>query len=97
MIRAGLVAALLIAVPMTASAAPNEQLLRSIEHRLKFWNVGEVDYSNLTTSQASALHLKLTNAPSRFSGRAHIFRQELLTILRWDGSERTHSLTKSSD
>ncbi|WP_154666809.1 hypothetical protein [Litoreibacter arenae] len=77
------------------SAAPNEQLLRSIESRLVFWNVGPVDYKALTTSQAAALHMKLTNAPSRFSGRAAMFRQELLTILRWDGSEKKHSLKKS--
>lgn len=96
MIRAALLAAL-IALTAPAVAAPNEQLLRSIEHRLAFWNVGEVDYKALTTSQAAALHMKLTNAPSRFSGRSHMFRQELLTILRWDGSERNYSLNKSSD
>lgn len=94
MIRAVLIAALL-ASATPAAAAPNEQLLRSIEHRLAFWNVGPVDYDALTTSQAAALHLKLTNAPPRFSGRAHMFRQELLTILRWDGSERNYSLNKS--
>ena len=87
MIRAALLAAL-IATAAPAVAAPNEQLLRSIENRLAFWNVGPVDYKALTTSQAAALHLKLTNAPSRFSGRAHIFRQALMTILRWDGSEK---------
>jgi hypothetical protein len=87
MIRAALLAAL-IATAAPAVAAPNEQLLRSIENKLTFWNVGPVDYKALTTSQAAALHLKLTNAPSRFSGRAHIFRQELMTILRWDGSEK---------
>ncbi|RLJ41109.1 hypothetical protein BCF46_2897 [Litoreibacter meonggei] len=94
MIRAGLIATLL-ALASPVSAAPNEQLLRSIEHRLAFWNVGPVDYNALTTSQAAALHMKLTNAPSRFSGRSHMFRQELLTILSWDGSEKNYSLNKS--
>ena len=94
MIRAALIAGL-FALSAPAVAAPNEQLLRSIEHRLTFWNVGEVDYKALTTSQAAALHMKLSNAPPRFSGRAHMFRQELLTILRWDGSELDHSLKKS--
>lgn len=97
MIRALCISALLALVPATAGAAPNAQLLRSIEHRLNIWNVGPVDYDSLTTSQASALHLKLTNAPSRFSGRASFFRQELITILNWDGSERKHSIKKSSD
>ncbi|WP_298258812.1 hypothetical protein [uncultured Litoreibacter sp.] len=96
MIRAALVSALVV-LSAPAFAAPNEQLLRSIEHRLAFWNVGEVDYSALTTSQAAALHLKLSNAPSRFSGRSSFFRQELLTILQWDGSEKNYSLNKSSD
>lgn len=96
MIRAGILAAL-IATAAPAYSAPNEQLLRSIEHRLAFWNVGQVDYSKLTTSQAAALHMKLTNAPSRFGGRSAFFRQELLTILRWDGSERNYSLNKSDD
>ena len=95
MIRAGLIAALLV-LASPVNAAPNGQLLRSIEHRLAFWNVGEVDYKALTTSQAAALHIKLTNAPSRFSGRSHMFRQELLAILRWDGSERNYSLKKSN-
>ena len=94
-IRAVLIAALLAATPLAVAAAPNEQLLRSIEHRLAFWNVGPVDYLALTTSQAAALHLKLTNAPPRFSQRAFLFRQELKTILQWDGSERKHSLRVS--
>ena len=87
MIRAALVASLL-ALGTPVAAGPNQQLLRSIEHRLAAWNVGEVDYAALTTSQAAALHMKLTNAPSRISGRAHMFRQELMTILGWDGSEK---------
>ena len=94
MIRACAIVALM-ALTAPVSAAPNEQLLRSIEHRLAFWNVGPVDYKALTTSQAAALHMKLSNAPSRFSGRSHMFRQELLTILRWDGSEKNYSLNKS--
>lgn len=96
MIRAGLIAALM-ALATPSHAAPNEQLLRSIENRLTFWNVGPVDYSKLTTAQAAALHTKLSTAPPRYSGRAHIFRQELLTILRWDGSERNYSLNKSDN
>ncbi len=97
MIRAALLTAALTFAPVAATAAPNEQLLRSIEHRLQFWNVGPVDYSTLTTSQAAALHLRLTNAPPRFSGRASFFRQELILILNWDGSERNHSLKKSDN
>lgn len=94
-VRAIFVAAIMATAPMAVAAAPNEQLLRSIEHRLTFWNVGPVDYQTLTTAQASALHLKLTNAPSRFSQRAFLFRQELKTILQWDGSERKHSIRVS--
>lgn len=96
MIRAVVLSGVLALLPVMSVAAPNAQLLRSIESRLQFWNVGPVDYDALTTSQAAALHLKLTNAPPRFSGRAHLFRQELKTILGWDGSERKHSL-KTSD
>jgi hypothetical protein len=72
---------------MAADTPPSQGLLRDIERDLRFWNVGTVDYQSLTRSQATALYLKLQNSPSRFSQRAFIFRQELKTILRWDGSE----------
>lgn len=88
MLRSVALAILLSLAPVAASAAPNAQLLASISARLSQWNVGPVDYNALTTSQAAALHLKLSDAPPRFSGRAHLFRQELITILNWDGSEQ---------
>lgn len=81
MLRAAILASLISLAPIAASAGPNAQLLASISARLSQWNVGEVDYNALTTAQAGALHLKLTNAPPRFSNRAHFFRQELLIIL----------------
>jgi len=96
MIRVLFLSALMALAPLAVTAGPNKQLLRSIENRLNIWNVGVVDYDALTTSQASALHLKLSNPPGRFTGRAHLFRQELLTILKWDGSERKHSARKSN-
>ncbi len=89
MIRAACIALTLAAAPMAMAAdtPPSQGLLRDIERDLRFWNVGTVDYQSLTRSQATALYLKLQNSPSRFSQRAFIFRQELKTILRWDGSE----------
>ena len=81
MIRTAFISLGMALLAVTAQAKPNEQLLRSIEHRLAFWNVGAVDYDKLTTAQAAALHLKLTNAPPRFGSRAFLFRQELITIL----------------
>lgn len=93
MIRAALIAAL-VTLSAPASAAPNEQLLRSIENRLSIWNLGPVDYSKLTSSQAAALHIKLSNGPSPNSGGASFFRQELRTILNWDGRQLSHSLSQ---
>lgn len=94
MIRIAVVA-LALAFAGPAISKPNAQLVRSVEHRLALWGFGQVDGTALSTAQVSALHLKLTNAPSRFGGRAFIFKQELKTILGWDGSERSHSLKKS--
>ena len=94
MIRAFLISTSLLLATGCAVEPAQDQLLASIESRLTPWNVGPVDYENLTQSQRGALHLALTNAPSPFSVRAPLFRQELLTILRWDGSELNHSLNK---
>lgn len=89
------VTALLFLSPVVVNAAPNEQFLRSIEQRLKFWNVGAVDYDSLTIAQASALHLELSSAPPRFSAEALKFRHELLSILHWDGSESRYSAKRT--
>ena len=86
--------ALALAFASPAISKPNAQLVRSVENRLALWGFGQVDGAALSTTQVSALHLKLTNAPSRFSGRAFIFKQELKTILGWDGQERAHSINK---
>lgn len=94
MIRAALISTLVL-TGAPAGAGPNKQLLRSIEFQLRNFNLGEIDYDALTTTQAAALHFKLSNQPAGLSAQSASFRNELLVILRWDGRERNHSIDKS--
>lgn len=83
--RALLVAALL-ATTSPAIAAPNAQLVRSVEHRLAVIGFGHVDASTLSTAQIGALHMKL-QGPYASTFRRVRTQQEVKIILEWDGSE----------
>ncbi len=78
----GLFLALVLAAG-PATAGPNPQLLRSIESRLRPYGV-IVDTATLSTRQAAALHLTLSER-----GRdPDETRRRLRTILLWEKGER---------
>jgi len=76
-------AILLLLLPTVASAAPGKQLTRLIEQNLKEYRI-ETDVSKLTTSQAAALHLELSNPENQFFGSDFRTRQVINSILRWN-------------
>ncbi|MEM9581557.1 MAG: hypothetical protein AAGA08_00425 [Pseudomonadota bacterium] len=82
MIRAGLIASLL-ALTAPALAAPNAQLVRSVEHRLAIIGMRDVDVSTLSTAQVGALHMKLQGRYADFHQRVRT-RQEVKVILGWE-------------
>ena len=81
--RALALALALILPPMTASADPNPQLLRSVEMRLARYQLYP-DIQSLTTAQAGALHM--TMVQNNEDGYART-RAKLEAILRWDDTE----------
>ena len=74
---------LMALLPTMASAAPPQQLLRSIEHGLREYRIS-TDVSQLTTAQAAALHLELSSPEHRFIGSDFRTRQFILSVLRWN-------------
>ena len=72
-----------ILLPAIAMAAPNSQLLRSIEMGLRQFRI-ETDVSKLTNSQAAALHFELSSPESTFFGTDFRTRQKIQSILRWN-------------
>ncbi len=79
--RRALLILLLATVP--AAAAPNPQLLRSIEIRLERYDV-DVDVTTLSTRQAAALHLELSDPENSYFD----VRRKLISILNWKTEER---------
>ena len=67
-------------------AAPNQQLVTSVEHRLAVIGFGDVDGSKLSTSQISALHTRLQGNYTFGLDRIRT-QQAVKVILNWDGSE----------
>jgi hypothetical protein len=51
-----------------AFAAPNAQIVASVQQRLNVLGFRDVDASTLTTSQIGALHLELDSRALSFSG-----------------------------
>ncbi len=64
-------------------AAPNAQLVQSVENRLAVIGMRDVDVSGLSTSQIAALHLKLQGNYDSFLRRVRT-QQEVKVILGWD-------------
>lgn len=77
-----------------AFAAPNAQLVNSVEQRLSIIGFSKVDGSELSTSQISALHLRLQGSYEFGLDRVRA-QQDVKVILNWTGQERQHSINKS--
>ncbi|PTX57493.1 hypothetical protein C8N43_2163 [Litoreibacter ponti] len=94
MLRFALVAASL-ALATPSFAAPNQQLVNSVQHRLNSLGFQAVDAGSLSGHQIAALHLALQGrigfGPNRIRKQ-----QEVKNILNWNGQERTHSINKSN-
>lgn len=82
MIRAALIAAAL-ALATPAIAAPNAQLVRSVQHRLNILGFQHIDAGTLSTMQISALHMKL-QGPYTSTFRRVRTQQEVKVILGWE-------------
>ena len=94
-LTAALIATTAALTTLPATAAPNSQLVRSVEHRLAVIGFRDVDVSTLSTSQVAALHLKL-QGPYASTFRRVRTQQEVKVILNWDGSENK-SLRSTKD
>lgn len=78
-----LAAALAIAVPV--NAAPNAQLVSSVQQRLDLLGFRDVDASTLTTRQIAALHMQLQGRTLDFGGFNRMnARSRVQVILGWD-------------
>jgi hypothetical protein len=82
-----LAAALAFGAP-AAIAAPNAQLVASVQQRLDVSGFADVDAGTLSTRQVAALHMQLQGRAPRH-GRPWIeTRQKVKAILRWDPPRR---------
>ncbi|GFE65027.1 hypothetical protein [Litoreibacter roseus] len=90
MIKATFCAVAIATILSTAAvtAAPNSQLVNSVQNRLNLYGFSDVDARELTNHQIAALHLKFSEAPGLFGGKSIRFKQEIKVILEWDGSEQ---------
>ena len=77
-----LVLALALAIATPAIAAPNAQLVASVQQRLDILGFDDVDASTLTTRQIAALHMQLRGRAMDF-GRINT-RSRVKIILGWD-------------
>ena len=80
----GLLVALALSLATPAVAAPNAQLVASVQSRLDRAGFAHVDAGTLTTRQIAALHLQLSNR--QVSGGFHglDMRGKIEVILGWD-------------
>lgn len=82
------VAALALAAVLAAGpvvAAPNAQLVSSVQMRLNTLGFGAVDASSLSTRQIAALHMQLQGRNMAFGIPQMDTRQKVRVILDWDG------------
>lgn len=68
------------------AAAPNQQLVTSVQHRLNVIGFSKVDAGTLSTSQIAALHTRLQGNYTFGLNRIRT-QQAVKVILDWDGSE----------
>ncbi|CTQ48333.1 hypothetical protein [Jannaschia donghaensis] len=80
-----LILALALAVATPAVAAPNAQLVASVQQRLNYLGFRGVDARTLTTRQIAALHMQLQGRNLDFGGvRRMNARSQVKVILGWD-------------
>lgn len=79
-----LAAAMALALPAAAPAAPNAQLVASVQSRLNFLGFQDVDAALLSTRQIAALHMQLQGRALSYGYRWIDSRQKVKAILRWD-------------
>ncbi|MEP5760827.1 MAG: hypothetical protein ABJ327_16255 [Litoreibacter sp.] len=75
------VATLLTFTPV--QAAPNAQLVRSVQNDLNLYGFSNVDAKELTGKQISALYLRFSNSVGLFGAGATRRKQEIKVILGW--------------
>lgn len=83
--RKALLLALLLAATVPVQAAPNAQLVASVQQRLDRVGFPDVDAATLSTRQIAALHLELDGRAMDFGGFARLTTQQRVrVILGWD-------------
>ncbi|GIT90977.1 hypothetical protein JANAI62_14320 [Jannaschia pagri] len=80
------IVATLVAGPSVA--APNAQLVASVQNRLDRLGFSAVEADRLSTRQIAALHLQLQGRALDFGPQRLTTRQRVKTILRWDPPTR---------
>jgi hypothetical protein len=83
-----LVAAVALALAAPAVAAPNAQLVASVQHRLDHLGFADVDAATLSTRQIAALHMELQGRALGYGAPWIETRQKVKAILRWDPPDR---------
>ncbi|MEL6587205.1 MAG: hypothetical protein AAFY65_10030 [Pseudomonadota bacterium] len=85
MIRAALALITALAIGGPSAAAPNAQLVASVQNRLDRIGFTQVDARTLSTRQIAALHMELQGrAFSRFGPGFLRTREKVKVILGWD-------------
>ncbi|UWQ18565.1 hypothetical protein [Jannaschia sp. M317] len=84
MTRFALVLAAFLAGLQPAMAAPNAQLVASVQHRLDALGFAAVDAGQLSTRQIAALHMQLNRRSFTPGPRRWDTQQKVKVILRWD-------------
>lgn len=82
MLKPILIVAALALTTAPTIAAPNAQLVRSVEHRLSILGFRGVDGSALTTAQVGALHMRLQGNYTAGLNRVRA-QQAVKVILDW--------------
>ncbi|MGB3408925.1 MAG: hypothetical protein WBA67_15695 [Jannaschia sp.] len=82
-LRACFICFLLAAAPV--AAAPNAQLVASVQHDLDAFGYSQVDAGTLSTRQIAALYLHLGTRRPSITGLSRLrTRQRIDVILGWD-------------
>lgn len=82
--RAAIILAAMLTISAPAAAAPNAQLVASVQQRLDLLGFSDVDAGTLTTAQIAALHLELQGRSMDFGGVERMkIRMRVKAILNW--------------
>lgn len=83
--RRALAAAMVVSLAAApAIAAPNAQLVASVQQRLNKMGFSAVDAGLLSTRQIAALHMQLQGGAPSFGPEWVTTRQKVTVILGWD-------------